>query len=87
MDKKEKIFVVGTHRYSFRAGTPAEVIGVVMCTPEGLDPRPGFVIRFEDGTEDTVQIFSAPNSKRKNPHYELLTEADIQAGRIPEVIH
>jgi hypothetical protein len=86
-DRKEKLFVVGTHRYSFRAGTPAEVIGVAMFTPEGMEPRPGFILRFEDGTEDTLPIFAASSSIEKNPHFEFITEADIHVGRIPEVTH
>ena len=86
-DRKEKLFIVGTHPCSFKAGTPAEVVGVVMSTPEGLEPRPGFILRFEDGTEDTLPIFAASGSTEKNPHFEFITEADIQAGRIPEVTH
>lgn len=84
-DRKEKLFVVGTNRHSFRAGTPAEVIGVAMFTPEGLEPRPGFILRFEDGTEYILPIFAALGSTEKNPHFEFITEADIQAGRMPEV--
>jgi hypothetical protein len=86
-NKKEKLFVVGTHRYSFRAGTPAEVVAEAMFTPEGLEPRPGFILRFEDGTEDIVPVFAAHGSNEKNPHYEFVTEADIEAGRIPEITH
>ncbi len=86
-DKQEKLFLVGTHRYSFRAGTPAEVIGVNMSTPENKEPRPCFVIRFADGEEDMTPIFSEPGSTEKGKYYELLTEADVRAGKIPEVIH
>jgi hypothetical protein len=86
-DKQEKLFLVGTHRYSFRAGTPAEIVGTTMITPEGHEPRPCFVVKFDDGTEDMVSIFTVPGSTNKNSHYEFITEADVRAGKIPEVIH
>ncbi len=88
MPSVEKLFLVGTHRYSFKAGKPAEIVGVAMITPDGSDePRPCFKIRFKDGTGDFVPIFVAPGSDIINSHYELISEEDVRAGRIPEVVH
>jgi hypothetical protein len=84
---KEKMFLVGTDPMSFRAGEIAEVIGTAMFTPKDHARRPGFIIRFNDGIVDQVPIFAAPDSNQKNPHYELITQADIEKGNIPKVIH
>lgn len=80
-----RVLCVGTHSYSFRAGEPAEVIGVVMAAPGDRERRPCFRIRFDDGKEDFVSIFAAPGSKTKNPHIELIDDEDLDAGRIPAV--
>lgn len=42
----------GTHPYSFRRDQWAAVIGVAMVEPDGLPPRPCFVVRFADGVTD-----------------------------------
>jgi len=87
--KAKKLFLVGTHHDSFRAGETAEIVGTSMVTPPGenSEPRPCFKVRFDDGRVDFVPIFAAPGSNEKNPHYELITAADMRAGRIPEVAH
>ncbi len=87
--KTGKVYLVGTHRYSFRAGTPAEVTGVAMVQPEVSGrvrgPRPCFRIQFEDGKEDLVPIRDDQN--RVLSFYKLISEEDVKAGRIPEIIH
>lgn len=54
-----KAYLIGTHYTSFRRGEPAEIIGVEFVTPEGLQPRPCYKIRYEDGVEDAVPIADA----------------------------
>lgn len=81
------LFLVGTHHFSFRAGMPAEIIGVVMALPEGCGARPAFRVRFADGVEDLVAIFAPPHGEERDPHYELISGEDVLAGKIPTVIH
>lgn len=76
--KKQKAFLVGIHRYSLRAGEPAEVIGVSFCTPEGNEERLCFQIRFRDATEDYVAVSATA-------HYKIINQVDVDEGRIPEV--
>jgi len=57
----EKCYYTGTHRYSFRAGQPAEIIGVFMAAPEGADWRPCFYVRYPDGIEDLSPISDMDN--------------------------
>lgn len=86
--KTNKLFLVGTHHGSFKAGEPAEIIGVEMVSlSNNYEPRPCFKVRYKDGKEDFTPIFCTPSSTEKNPHYELITENDINEDRIPEVIH
>ncbi len=76
----QRTFLVGTHRHSFRAGKPAEILGVVFVTPEGREARACYHVRFEDGQEDHVAVSDTQFS-------EIISEKDVKAGRIPKVIH
>jgi len=40
------------HNWGFRPGETAEVIGVVMVTPEGKAPRLCYAARYSDGFVD-----------------------------------
>lgn len=51
----------GIHHYSFRSGEWAEIIGVRVDTPEGLDARPAFLCRYEDGAFDHIPIIDSYN--------------------------
>jgi hypothetical protein len=73
-----KAFLVGTHRFSFRAGEPAEIIGVRFTTPADLEPQACYFVRFGNGNEDLVPIADARN-------YQIISEADVKAGKIPAV--
>ena len=44
------------HRYAFRSGEPAKLLGVKICTPEGSDPRACYHLRWPDGKEDYSPI-------------------------------
>ena len=84
----KKLYLVGTHRDSFRAGEPAEVIGVEMIESDS-EPDHCFKLRFEDGAESFTPIFqffaAAPCGLAKNHHYELITEQEVRDGKLPEV--
>jgi len=51
-----RAYLIGTHRYSYRPGEPAEIIRVVICDPKDMGLRPCYHIRFSDGEEDFVAI-------------------------------
>jgi len=51
----------GTHKYSFRVGDWANIIGVKIGTPKGLEPRPCFLIEFADGQIDSIPIHDLEN--------------------------
>jgi len=74
-----KAFLVGTHRYLFRAGEPAEIIGVKFVTPKNAGPRPCYHIRFKDGKRDLVPI-------SESPHFKIISNEDVRLGKIPEVV-
>lgn len=59
--KTENVYLTGVHRYSFRAGEPAKIIGIKMCTPEGLEPRLAYHIQYEDLLEDYIAVQDADN--------------------------
>ncbi len=75
----QKAFLVGTHMYSFRAGKPAEIIGVQFVTPVNEEPRPCYHLRFEDGKEDFTPISDTLT-------FKIISEEDVRLGRIPEVM-
>jgi hypothetical protein len=76
----EQVFLVSIHRYGFRAGTPATIVGVEEVTPPGSPPRFCYKVRFEDGKEDFVPM-------NETEHYKIVSVADVRAGKIPEVTH
>ena len=75
----QKAFLVGTHRYSFQAGKPAEILGVEFVTPQGLNARACYRVLFEDGREDFVPL-------AEMHHFEIISEEDVRAGMIPKVV-
>jgi hypothetical protein len=76
----QKAFLVGTHRMAYRAGQPAEILGVQFVTPMPHEPRPCYHVRFEDGKEDFIPL-------SETHHFEVISEEDMKAGRIPDVVH
>lgn len=59
------LYITGTHRYSFRAGEPAHIMGVCEFTPDGGEPRPCFKVKYRDGFEDYIAIADTS-------HYKLI---------------
>ena len=75
----EHAYLVGIHRYSFRAGEPAKILGVVIAHLKDSFPRSYFLVRFPDGVRDLVAIGDHWN-------YSVISESDVLAGRLPRVI-
>jgi hypothetical protein len=76
----QSAFLVGTHRYSFRPGEPARILGVVFVTRACDKARACYHVRFKDNREDDVPIEDATN-------FAIISEDDVVAERIPEVTH
>ena len=85
----EDCYVVGVHRYCFRAGTPAKVIGVKFINFRHQDNTAIDTIRYErrlvyeieysDGQRDSIPVMEI------NINYKLITFDDIILGHIPEI--
>ena len=60
--KTEKAYYVRTHRYTFRSGEPAEILGIEMVQPkEGDTFRSCFKVRYAAGKEDYTPISEVGN--------------------------
>lgn len=78
--KVEKSYLVGIHRYSYNAGKPGEIIGLVWMTPMGLPKRLCYHVKWKDGTQDYFPVIDSANIR-------IISEADFKAKRIPEVVN
>lgn len=76
--KHEKVFLVGIHRYSFRAGEPAEIIGLKMATPDNMLPRLCYQIQFGDGAIDYVACSDSLN-------FDIISWTQLLKNEIPVV--
>lgn len=54
--KTQKAFLISIVPNTFRAGQPAEIIGAAIITPDGLDSRLCYHVRFYDGCTDYVAV-------------------------------
>lgn len=76
----EKAFLVGIHRYCFRAGEPSEIIGVKMTRKSVVeDFRLCYLIEFYDGTQDYVPVSEV------GTHWKVISFRDIFEGEIPKI--
>lgn len=75
----EKVYLVGTHRYSFRGGEPARIVELVFL-PHGKEKRVCYVIKFSDSVEDTRAV-------KDHQYFEIVSEQDVLNNKIPPVIH
>ncbi len=48
--------LINTHWAAFRRGEPAEIIGLEMVEPEGLEPRFCYRVLYPDQVEDLVAM-------------------------------
>lgn len=72
-------YVIGRHRYAFRSGKAALILGVKLCKPDGKgDWRPCYHVQYEDGTEDYVATESVTDGD-----YEIIAAELQEAERKP----
>ncbi len=76
----QKAYLVQTHRFGSNAGEPVEILGVEFATPPGYSSRTCYKVRDKEGKIDHVAIGDGK-------FYQIISEDDVVAGRIPEVIH
>lgn len=76
----QKIYLVGIHRYAFRAGSPALVIGIKSVKPKFHGWRLAYEIEFPDGVRDytSLEDVNAGN-------HVFITENEFLQGKIPEI--
>ena len=78
-EETKKAYLTSTDKIYYRAGIPAEIIGVVFASPFKSDPlRAYYHILFDDGKKHYVLISD-------DYKYEIISEDDVRAGNIPEV--
>ncbi len=80
----EDAYIVGIHRYTYRAGEPAKIIGAVMYTPgstgdsDDYVARPCYHIIFPDGVEEYAPVSDLL-------HYAIISEDDVERNNIPSI--
>ncbi len=81
----EDAYLVGIHRYSYRAGEPAKIIGMIMHTPfqtvykdEISILRPCYHIIFPDGVEEYIPVADFLN-------FAIISETDVEKNKIPPI--
>ena len=74
----DEAYLVGVHRYSFKSGKPAKIVGFDFVTPENGKPRLCYHIMWADKTEDWVAIEDSNN-------YKIISFEQVLAGDIPAV--
>lgn len=84
-----KAYYVGMHPSEFQAGTPAEILGVKVLTGvyPSSTPMPCFHLRYPDGREDYAPIANEDHVGKAGLGvlYEILSEEQMKAGKIPRV--
>lgn len=74
----DEAYLVGVHRYSFKSGKPAKIVGVEFVTPEKGEPRLCYHVVWADKTEDWIPV-------KDNSNYKIISFEQILAGDIPSV--
>ena len=77
---EDKAYFVGVHKFSHKSGVPAEILGIIWVTPDGLEPRLCYHIQWADRCEDWVPISDTAN-------YKVISFSDILAGKIPVITY
>ena len=73
MMTRDKAYFVGVHKYLYKSGIPAEIIGVVWVTPIGLEPRLCYHIQWSASTEDWIPV-------QDSQTYKIISFSDILKG-------
>lgn len=74
----EDVYFVGIHRYTFRCGMPAKIIGLSIITHENTAPKLCYHVEWSDGVTDWKAMADTGN-------YKIINFKDILAGNIPKV--
>ena len=69
----DKLYLVGIHRYLYRSGIPAEILGEIFA-----NDRQCYRVRYSDGVEDFVPCCEHDN-------YTIISGNDVLNKRIPKV--
>lgn len=85
---RDKAYFVGIHRYHYKSGVPAEIVGVEWVMPDTTltdraikntpNARLCYHIRWADGTEDWVPVID-------NATYKIISFQNILKNQIPEI--
>lgn len=59
--KQYPVSIRWTHSFGFRAGEWADIIGVSMAEPDGLEPRLCYSVLYQDGTYDSIPVSDSDN--------------------------
>jgi len=79
--KREKVFLVGVHRYCFRAGEKCEIVGVEYVQPsEDAEYRLAYKVKYEDGIFDWVAFTDVETG-----NWEYVSELEAGFGMLPGV--
>jgi len=70
--KREKVYLIDLSWAGFRCGKPAEIIGIEMVTPNGLEPRLCYHLRWSDSAEDWKPV--------NEEQYKILTFTELLSG-------
>jgi hypothetical protein len=76
----QKAYIVGVHRYAFRAGEVAEIIGIKYVKPIGYDWRLTIKVEYADGFIDYVSIQDVTAG-----NYEIISDVQLGLGQIPVI--
>jgi hypothetical protein len=74
----EDAYFVGIHRYMFRCGIPAKIIGVSIITHENTAPKLCYHVEYSDDVTDWKAIADTGN-------YKIISFKDILVENIPKV--
>tara|TARA_R110002096_G_scaffold432559_1_gene649606 strand:- start:1803 stop:2030 length:228 start_codon:yes stop_codon:yes gene_type:complete len=69
---RETAYLIDQSDAGFRRNQPAEIVGVEMCTPLGLEPRLCYHLKWSDSVEDWKPV--------SEKTYKIVTFTDLLAG-------
>jgi hypothetical protein len=69
---REIVYLIDQSDAGFRRNEPAEIIGIEMCTPNGLEPRLCYHIKWSDSVEDWKPVYEKT--------YKIVTFTEMLAG-------
>jgi len=77
----EKVYLVGVHRYCFRAGKKAEIIGIEYVQPsDDADYRLAYKVKYDDEFIDWVAFTDVEAG-----NWEYVPQIEADFGMLPGV--